>query len=85
MQCQRIADSGTHVAAETQFLLLELNAPNIGSNGNGSGRANKKPSYAVILPIVEGPFRACLQGGGNDRLQLVVESGELPLSCKFSF
>ncbi|GAQ87662.1 alkaline alpha galactosidase [Klebsormidium nitens] len=68
-QCQRIADSGDHVAAETQFLLLELKA----DDSNGS--LNKKPSYAVILPIVEGPFRACLQGGGNNRLQLVVESG----------
>jgi raffinose synthase len=66
VQCQRIADSGANVAAETQFLLLEL---------KGS-EPDEPPSYAVILPILEGPFRSCLQGGANNRLQLVVESGK---------
>ncbi|GAQ86926.1 alkaline alpha galactosidase [Klebsormidium nitens] len=64
-QRQRTADNGSSVAPETQFLLLEL---------KGTHTADK-PTYVVLFPIIEGRFRACLQGGPNDRIQIVVESG----------
>jgi raffinose synthase len=32
--------------------------------------------YTVLLPIIEGPFRASLQGSDNNELALCLESGD---------
>ncbi|KAK1292491.1 putative galactinol--sucrose galactosyltransferase 6 [Acorus calamus] len=64
---QRMGSSGRDVPLETQFLLVE-------SSSGGS-----PPVYAVFLPLIDGPFRACLQGGGgagSDTLELCIESGD---------
>ena len=48
------------VPIETQFLLCEL--------------ADK--TCLAVVPIIDGSFRASLQGTGDDRIELVVESGD---------
>ncbi|MBI4787247.1 MAG: hypothetical protein HY782_09395 [Chloroflexi bacterium] len=52
--------SAGQVPVETQSLLAELD----------------EQSYALIVPLLDGPFRASLQGAGEDGLELVVESGD---------
>uniref|UniRef100_A0A453QV15 galactinol--sucrose galactosyltransferase n=1 Tax=Aegilops tauschii subsp. strangulata TaxID=200361 RepID=A0A453QV15_AEGTS len=66
---QRMGDKGGDVPHETQFLLVESRA---------IGGEEDDASYVVFLPLVEGAFRASLQGGGagGDELQLCVESGD---------
>lgn len=57
---QRMGSSGREVPYETQFMLLE---------GPSADR------YTVMLPILDGAFRASLQGNDEDELQLCLESG----------
>ncbi|XP_062233488.1 probable galactinol--sucrose galactosyltransferase 6 [Phragmites australis] len=63
---QRMGEKGGDVPHETQFLLVE-------SRGAGAGG---EEAYVVFLPLVEGSFRASLQGGAGDELELCVESGD---------
>ena len=63
---QRMGDKGGDVPHETQFLLVESRA----ADGGG------EDAYVVFLPLVEGAFRASLQGGAGDELELCVESGD---------
>ncbi|KAJ6808053.1 putative galactinol--sucrose galactosyltransferase 6 [Iris pallida] len=65
---QKMGDKGSDVPLETQFLLLE-------SKGNGGG-GDDEDVYIVFLPLVEGRFRACLQGNARDELELCMESGD---------
>ncbi|KAG0623571.1 hypothetical protein M758_3G184100 [Ceratodon purpureus] len=57
---QRMGSCGREVPYETQFMLLE------GPSDN----------YTVLLPVIDGAFRACLQGNVENELQLCVESGD---------
>ncbi|CAL5037067.1 unnamed protein product [Urochloa decumbens] len=66
---QRMGEKGGDVPLETQFLLVESRGA--GESGDGGDAA-----YVVFLPLVEGAFRASLQGGGGDALELCVESGD---------
>ncbi|KAG2604500.1 hypothetical protein PVAP13_4NG067750 [Panicum virgatum] len=63
---QRMGDKGGDVPHETQFLLVE-------SRGAG-GEDEAAAAYVVFLPLVGGAFRASLQGGAGDALELCVES-----------
>nr|CAD1827719.1 unnamed protein product [Ananas comosus var. bracteatus] len=36
----------------------------------------EEPIYAVFLPLIAGPFRACLQGNSQNQLELCLESGD---------
>ncbi|XP_062233491.1 probable galactinol--sucrose galactosyltransferase 6 isoform X2 [Phragmites australis] len=63
---QRMGEKGGDVPHETQFLLVE-------SRGAGAGGED---AYVVFLPLVQGAFRASLQGGAGDELELCVESGD---------
>jgi raffinose synthase len=63
---QRMGDKGGDVPHETQFLLVECKAAGAG----------EEDAYVVFLPLVEGAFRASLQGGAADALELCVESGD---------
>ena len=51
---------GGEVPIETQFVLCEL------ENG----------AYAAFIPLIDGPFRACLQGQAEHDLVLVLELGD---------
>ncbi|GLJ46890.1 hypothetical protein SUGI_0989020 [Cryptomeria japonica] len=61
---QKMGTSGREVPDETQFLLVE-------SRGD-----EDDVYYSVFLPLIEGSFRACLQGNAKDQLQLCLESGD---------
>uniref|UniRef100_A0A0D9W0H1 galactinol--sucrose galactosyltransferase n=1 Tax=Leersia perrieri TaxID=77586 RepID=A0A0D9W0H1_9ORYZ len=65
---QRMGTSGRDVPLETQFMLLESRA---GDENDGG-----EPVYVVMLPLLEGQFRAVLQGNDRDELQICVESGD---------
>lgn len=51
---------GSEIPIETQMLLLEVNGGQ---------------SYVLILPVLEGQFRATLQGNSANELEFCVESG----------
>jgi len=63
---QRMGEKGGDVPLETQFLLVESRAAG----------EDAEAAYVVFLPLVEGAFRASLQGGAGDALELCVESGD---------
>lgn len=67
---QRMGVSGRDVPLETQFMLVEVPA----SDGDGDG--DDAPAYVVMLPLLEGQFRAALQGNDRDELQICIESGD---------
>lgn len=72
----RVGNSGREVPLETQMLLLEAK--------EGSTEANPTAdhiSYILVLPVLEGAFRASLQGSPENELQFCVESGQL--TCDF--
>jgi hypothetical protein len=67
------------VPAETQMLLLESR------DEAGSAAAERSAVYALMLPILDGDFRASLQGSPENELQFCLESGEpcLPRPTEF--
>ncbi|KAK9268553.1 hypothetical protein L1049_000307 [Liquidambar formosana] len=71
---QKMGDQGRDIPLETQFLLVETKD---GSQlESDSGNEENQIVYTVFLPLIEGPFRACLQGNANDELELCFESGD---------
>ncbi|XP_008807046.2 probable galactinol--sucrose galactosyltransferase 6 isoform X1 [Phoenix dactylifera] len=60
---QTMGDRGRDIPHETQFLLVE-------------SMDGEETVYTVLLPLIEGPFRACLQGNPRDELELCLESGD---------
>uniref|UniRef100_A0A7C9A9P1 galactinol--sucrose galactosyltransferase n=2 Tax=Opuntia streptacantha TaxID=393608 RepID=A0A7C9A9P1_OPUST len=71
---QKMGDKGRDIPLETQFLLVETKdgSPIESDDGDESHQI----IYAVFLPLIEGPFRACLQGNAQDELELCLESGD---------
>ncbi|KAH6768141.1 seed imbibition 1 [Perilla frutescens var. frutescens] len=69
---QRMGSSGQEIPFETQFLIVE------GRDGSHFGEDEKEQSslYVVFLPILEGDFRAVLQGNANNELEICLESGD---------
>lgn len=62
-----VGDSGRDVENETQMMVLDRSA----GEPVGGGRP-----YVLLLPIIEGSFRACLEAGKvEDYVDLCVESG----------
>jgi len=59
----------TPFAPEIGFAVAMESAPLLG----GSGAAEMV--YTIVLPLLEGSFRACLQGNAKDELELCLESG----------
>ncbi|WCJ32540.1 seed imbibition 1 [Euphorbia peplus] len=66
---QRMGTCGRDVPFETQFLLVEAQD---GSNFEG----DTSSVYTVFLPILEGDFRAVLQGNDRNELEICLESGD---------
>ncbi|XP_051113918.1 probable galactinol--sucrose galactosyltransferase 6 [Andrographis paniculata] len=73
---QKMGDNGRDIPLETQFLLLETKD---GSQLESEidGHDDTKIVYTVFLPLIEGPFKACLQGNAGDELELCLESGDI--------
>lgn len=71
---QRMGDKGREIPLETQFLLFETK---VGSHlESDDGDEGNQIVYTVFLPLIEGSFRACLQGNDRDELELCLESGD---------
>lgn len=64
---QKMGNRGAEIPYETQFLLVEIKPEN---------QEDSETFFAVFLPILEGPFRASLQGNSDDFLDLCIESGD---------
>ncbi|XP_006643804.3 galactinol--sucrose galactosyltransferase [Oryza brachyantha] len=61
--------NGRDVENETQMMILDR-------SGSGSGSNLTGRPYVLLLPIIEGPFRACLEAGKvEDYVDMVIESG----------
>ncbi|KAL5697914.1 galactinol--sucrose galactosyltransferase [Ranunculus cassubicifolius] len=64
---QRMGNQGKEIPLETQFLLFESNSED----------ESKETIYTVLLPLIDGPFRSCLQGNSDtNELELKFESGD---------
>lgn len=59
------------VPAETQMLLLEYR-----SEAGPAAATERGSLYALVLPVLDGGFRASLQGSPEDELQFCFESGD---------
>ncbi|XP_068636675.1 probable galactinol--sucrose galactosyltransferase 1 [Aristolochia californica] len=72
---QRMGSSGKDIPFETQFLIVEGRD---GSHFGEEGEVSKGESavYAVFFPLLEGAFRAVLQGNSNNELEICLESGD---------
>ncbi|KAM7500189.1 hypothetical protein LguiA_024603 [Lonicera macranthoides] len=66
---QRMGMYGKDVPLETQFMLVE-------SKDNSDGETDAPTIYTVFLPLLEGQFRAVLQGNDNNELEICLESGD---------
>lgn len=63
--------SGGDVPLETQFMLVES------KDGTGGGNQDDSPTiYTVFLPLLEGSFRAVLQGNDKNEIEICLDSGE---------
>ncbi|XP_028771504.1 probable galactinol--sucrose galactosyltransferase 1 [Neltuma alba] len=67
---QRMGTCGRDIPFETQFLLVEVHNPSDLDAGEDHAAV-----YAVFLPLLEGDFRAVLQGNEQNELEICVESG----------
>lgn len=65
---QRMGTCGKDIPLETQFMLIE-------SKDTSEGE-DSPTIYTVLLPILEGQFRAALQGNDKNELEICLESGE---------
>ncbi|KAJ3670197.1 hypothetical protein LUZ60_010521 [Juncus effusus] len=66
---QRMGTNGRDVPLETQFMLME--SPN-----NSTDHEAPSAVYIVFLPLLDGQFRAALQGNERDELEITFESGD---------
>ncbi|KAJ0113738.1 hypothetical protein Patl1_02805 [Pistacia atlantica] len=62
-----VGSNGRDLEHETQIVILDK---------SDSGRP-----YVLLLPLVEGPFRASLQPGNDDNVDICVESGSTKVSA----
>ncbi|KAL9659605.1 hypothetical protein QQ045_024412 [Rhodiola kirilowii] len=65
---QRMGTCGKDIPLETQFMLVEI-------KGDAEGD-NAATIYTVFLPLLEGNFRAVLQGNRNNDMEICLESGD---------
>lgn len=68
---------GKDIPFETQFLIVEGVDGSHFDEGGKSGGAERSAVYTVFLPILEGAFRAVLQGNEDNELEICLESGNL--------
>ncbi|GFP89697.1 probable galactinol--sucrose galactosyltransferase 2 [Phtheirospermum japonicum] len=67
---QRMGTCGKDIPLETQFMLIE-------SKNTSSDEHEDAPTiYTVLLPVLEGQFRAVLQGNEKNELEICLESGD---------
>ncbi|GKV32594.1 hypothetical protein SLEP1_g41188 [Rubroshorea leprosula] len=67
----RMGTCGSDVPLETQFMLVESK-----DDAEGGDQDNAPTIYTVFLPLLEGQFRAVLQGNERNELEICLESGD---------
>ncbi|XP_057804200.1 probable galactinol--sucrose galactosyltransferase 2 [Salvia miltiorrhiza] len=72
----RFGSSGSDIRMETQMLLLEVREESAVQDDSFLGQSADNTSYVLFLPVLEGRFRATLQGNSANELELCVESGD---------
>ncbi|KAK7330066.1 hypothetical protein VNO77_24251 [Canavalia gladiata] len=77
---QKMGDRGSDIPLETQFLLVETKDGSHLQEESENDNQNQVV-YTVFLPLIEGSFRACLQGNVDDQLQLCLESGDADIKA----
>lgn len=68
---QRMGTCGKDVPLETQFMLIESK-----DDTEGGNQDDTPIIYTVFLPLLEGQFRAVLQGNDKNEIEICLESGE---------
>ncbi|XP_012086141.2 probable galactinol--sucrose galactosyltransferase 2 isoform X2 [Jatropha curcas] len=68
---QRMGKCGKDIPLETQFMLVESR-----DGGEGVDQDDAQTIYTVFLPLLEGQFRAVLQGNENNEMEICLESGD---------
>ncbi|XP_065624439.1 probable galactinol--sucrose galactosyltransferase 1 isoform X3 [Quercus suber] len=72
---QRMGNCGQDIPIETQFLIVEARDGSNVEQGSKDG-VDQSALYVVFLPILEGDFRAVLQGNEQNELEICLESGD---------
>lgn len=73
----RLGKSGSEVPVETQMLLLKVAEESALNDESSADSDTERSLYILILPVLDGVFRATLQGNSGNELQLCVESGDV--------
>lgn len=68
---QRMGTCGRDIPLETQFMLVESK-----DSTEGGEQEDSPTIYTVFLPLLEGQFRAALQGNDKNELEICLESGD---------
>ncbi|RDX86750.1 putative galactinol--sucrose galactosyltransferase 2, partial [Mucuna pruriens] len=66
---QRMGTCGRDVPLETQFMLIESKESEVDGE-------NSPTIYTVLLPLLDGQFRAVLQGNDKNEIEICLESGD---------
>lgn len=75
----RVGKSGSEIPIETQMLLLEVKEESAVYDVDSARQSLDNTFYILLLPVLEGQFRASLLGTPANELEFCVESGELTL------
>uniref|UniRef100_A0A803P6L3 galactinol--sucrose galactosyltransferase n=1 Tax=Cannabis sativa TaxID=3483 RepID=A0A803P6L3_CANSA len=67
---QRMGSCGKDIPFETQFMLVES------KDTEGGEQVDGPTIYTVFLPLLEGQFRAALQGNEKNEIEICLESGD---------
>ncbi|KAK9080715.1 hypothetical protein SSX86_000473 [Deinandra increscens subsp. villosa] len=74
---QRMGNCGQDIPTETQFLIVETTeGSHFGEDNEIDDGSHQSALYTVFLPILEGDFRAVIQGNTNNELEICLESGD---------
>lgn len=74
----RVGKSASDIPMETQLLLLEARQESALEGEFSSDSVEpmeENTSYILFLPVLDGEFRATLQGTASNELQFCIESG----------
>lgn len=77
----RVGKSACEVPMETQMLLLEARE----DSPLDAGAASDNTYYILLLPVLDGQFRATLQGTPANDLQFCIESGDSSVQASEAF
>ncbi|KAL0364503.1 UNVERIFIED_CONTAM: putative galactinol--sucrose galactosyltransferase 2 [Sesamum angustifolium] len=75
----RVGKSASEIPMETQMLLLEAGEESlvgVVDDDSPTELANDNKFYVLVLPVLDGAFRATLQGTPSNELQFCYESGD---------